>query len=165
MDELVQRYAHAATSSNLKCDQYHLDTDILMAIALSGGLAAPLARVKYLHDATAYDVLLKKWVIMVRYKASVRHWKKDWNPKTIARISLNYWLGDQCSQCQGTGFPVLKGIPTRSAKACAVCDGSGRAPLHCNRFIRDPVLDMYQELHSIFDRARERAQHKLRGRA
>lgn len=163
MADLVQRYAHAATSSNLKVDEYHMDADVLMAVAMSGGLAASMSRIKYLKDATCYRPLLLAWTGVVGKKATLRHWREDWSPVRVAKISLDYWLTDQCPACQGTGFPVLQGIPTRSPKACATCNGQGRRPLDCERRMRDPVLDMYEDLCAIFDKSRQRASLKLRG--
>lgn len=163
MPDLVQRYARAVSSSDLQCDAYHVDTDVLMAIALAGGLAAPLSRVKYLHEASAYKGLLATWRGIVCRKAALRHWPSHVNPMLVAKVSLDYWIGDQCIDCNGTGFPVLRGIPTRSPKACAVCDGSGRRPIQCPRQIREQALDMYQDLCAIFDKAAQRAKRKLRG--
>lgn len=161
MSRLIERYTHAVTSSSLKTDAYHLDTEVLMAMALAGGLAASMARVKFLHDATAYRALLVAWTGMVQAKARLRHWKAHWNPAWIAQASLDYWLDDLCRACDGTGFPLLPGIPTRSTRVCAACDGTKLKPVGGDRRQREPTLDMYEELCGIFDKARLRARRKL----
>lgn len=161
MARLTERYTHAAVSSNLKNDAYHLDTDLLAAMKLAGGLAGSMARVKYLHDAAAYKALLAAWTGMVIYKAAVRQWKGDWSPKAVAKISLDYWLDDQCDACNGVGFPLMVGIATRSTKVCPACDGSKLNPLRCDRRLREPALDMYEALCDVFDKARIRASKKL----
>lgn len=162
MPDLAQRYAHAATSSNLKCDQYHADADVLMAVAMSGGLAASLARVKYLRDASAYRALLTAWRGVVSHKARLRKWPADTNVQAIAKISLDYWLTDQCPDCDGTGFPMHPSIPTRDSRPCRTCSGSGRRPLSCPRQHRELALDLYGELGDAFDKATVRAKRKLR---
>lgn len=161
--DILRRYTRAVVSSNLKSDEYHMDTDTLAAAALASRIGVLLYRVKYVRDAHAYRPLLVMWRKAVRRMAAQRHWREQWNPTRIAKLSLDYWIGDQCDPCNGTGFPMLEGIPTRSPKMCQHCEGTGVKKVECPRQLREPTLDMYQELLSMADKFEANTVTKLRG--
>ena len=160
---LAQRYARAAISGNLKNDEYHYDTDVLAAMALSSTYGGLLFRVKYCYDAASYHQLLAKWTWIVSTKAVRRKWPDNTPIDKIASLSLNRWLNSVCPACTGRKNETIFNTPTLSDKECRLCNGTGETELRCNPRIRDFVLDMIEELFCDQRKAAERAIRK-RGR-
>lgn len=162
MTKLAQRYARAVGSTDLHNDEYHSDTDVLAAVALSSALGATLFRVKYFNDPHSYYRILDDWRRLVARKAALRHWPEHIDVDEVARRSLRYWLHDRCAECDGRGYYPVPGTPMLSDKACRRCGGSGREPLAVPKVIADYVHDMVEELHDMERSAGARAMKKLK---
>lgn len=161
--KFAQRYAKAITSTNLRCDIYHRDTDQLAAAALSGQIGAPLLRVKYANDATAYASLLVKWQALVQKKSLHRRWPKHVIPHKVALASLNYWLNDVCPACSGKAYEALPKVPNvLSDTQCKACNGQGKRALVCEANWYDYIADMVEELDDMARHAAGVAMRKLR---
>ncbi len=158
---LVQRYARAAESGNLRNDEYHYDTDVLAAMALSSTYGGLLFRVKYCNDAASYRYLLDKWTWIVSTKAVRRKWPDNVKIDKIAFLSLTRWLNSVCPACTGRKNETIFNTPSLSDKQCALCNGTGETELRCNPAIRDYVLHMIEELFSDERKAAARAVRKL----
>lgn len=159
---LAQRYVRAVGSGNLKSDEFHFDTDVLAAMALSSTYGGLLFRAKYFNDPSSYRRLLAQWTWIVATKAARRNWPEHVPIDKVAYLSLTRWISSVCPACTGRKNEVIFNTPLLSAKACSLCDGSGQTELRCNPAIRDFVLDMIEELHMDEQRAGTRAKRKLR---
>lgn len=162
MTKLAQRYAKAVGSSDLKNDEYHADTDVLAAVALSSKLGATLFRVKYFNDPHSYRQLLDDWSRLVRHKAAQRNWPPSVDTRDVANRSLRYWFQNTCARCDGLGYDKVPGTPMLSDKACSRCGGSGTEPLVAPQLIIDFIKDMVEELADMERSAGARAMKKLR---
>jgi hypothetical protein len=158
---LVQRYAHAAGSGNLKNDALHHAPDVLAAVALSSDYGGMLFRAKYQNDLAAYQRLLHHWTWIVSCKALRRSWPEHIPINKVALISLNRWISNVCPACTGRRLETIFNTPHLSDKACRLCDGSGEAPLRVDERWRDYVLDMIEELTADEYKAAARAAKKL----
>lgn len=161
MVQLAQKYARAAGSGNLKNDDYHFDTDVVGAMALTSTYGGLLFRVKYCNDAASYEKLLHRWTWVVSTKAMRRKWPAHVAVDKVASLSLNRWLNSVCHACTGRKQTAIFNTSTLSAKNCHVCNGTGEAPLRCNAALRDYVLDMIEVLHADINKAGARAKKKL----
>ena len=158
---IIQKYSKSISSSNLKCDAYHFDTDNLAAVALSSALGSRLFRVKYAHDATSYKSLLEAWKVKVSKKAAHRRWPQHVSVENVAGTSLDYWLNDVCSICTGKGHLPLPGVPVLSDEPCPACHGTGKKPLSCEKRDKNYVKDMIEELEAMTRSAAARAMQKI----
>lgn len=158
----AQSYTRATQSNNLRCDEYHSDTDKLAAAALSGVLGGMLFRVKFGNDATTYAALLEKWVEIVTKKASHRQWPKHVTARKVAGASLDYWLNDICLVCGGKCYKHKRDNPDILTEAlCDTCKGSGKKPLVCEENWRKFIGDMVDELEDMARSAARAAMKKL----
>jgi hypothetical protein len=159
--KFAAKYCHSAMSSNLKCDEFHHDTDTLAAAALSGDLGAMLFRVKYANDATTYKALSQSWEALVETKSLMRRWPQHIAAKKVAAISLAHWLNDICLVCEGRGYEkhpsgqYLLDIP------CKACKGTAKREIICSHTERDFVGDMVNDLDALIHSAAGRAMKKL----
>lgn len=158
---LAERYVRAVGSGNLKSDEFHYDTDVLAAMALSSSFGGLLFRAKYFNDATSYRRLLAQWTWIVSAKAGRRAWPVHVPIDKVAYLSLKRWMNSVCPACTGRKQETIFNTPTLSAKNCSLCDGTGQTELRCNPAIRDYVLDMVEELYDDERRAGARAKKKL----
>jgi hypothetical protein len=161
MVKLAQRYVRAAGSANLKCDDTHFDTDVLAAVALSSKFGGLLFRVKFFNDADSYRRLLHEWTWIVSAKALRRGWGTHIAINVVADESLRRWVDGKCKVCTGLGHHKLFNTPVLSDKPCRPCQGTGEAPLKCDRRLRDYILDMTEELDAMARKAGSRARDKL----
>lgn len=161
MAKLAQRYSKATQSSDLTDDQWHTQTDILAAVALSSALGTLLFRVKYANDATTYPTLLEKWLVIVGKKAALRSWPSHIKITVVAEQSLRHWLHDVCETCAGKGYKVMEGAPILSDEPCKGCHGTGKKPLACEKRHQDYVADMVEALEQMTLRAGSAALRKL----
>lgn len=175
----AERYLNALSTSNLKDDDQHCQTEPLIAAALadlSGGsgelfgsmlLRAHIAGVPRQPTESAareLGVLLRIWTGEVARKGFERKWfniKAEWDIaaayglyKKIARASLAHWLGGECEFCHGT--KVVAG------RACTHCDGTGREPIQGGAIEREKIADMVSELEGMFQAHSARASAKMR---
>jgi hypothetical protein len=162
MAQLAQRYVRAVGSGNLRSDEFHFDTDVLAAMALSSAFGGLYFRVKYFNDVSSYPRLRDQWTWIVSQKAGRRNWPVHVPIDKVAYLSLTRWISSVCPACTGRCQETIFNTPTLSAKNCALCDGSGQAELRCNPAIRDYVLDMIEELFIFEYKAGARAKKKLR---
>jgi hypothetical protein len=159
---LAERYARATQSGNLRNDELHVTTDVLMAMALSSNFGSLLVRVKYANDATLYRRLLDQWTWIVSNKALRRTWPDHIPVDKVAFLSLRRWLNSVCPACTGHGKVKELGAPVLSERDCPLCQGKGETELRCDSRVRDYVLDMVEELELDVLRAVQRAKKKLR---
>lgn len=163
--KLIQRYSRSINSSNLMDDQFHHQTEVLAAAALAS-MTAPLAtelfRVKFGNDASTYPTLRTKWIEIVAFKASNRHWPKDISPSQVAKLSLDYWLNDLCTACGGHGTTLVDGVPSvRQDIPCRQCRGTRKQPLEVRKALHDYVADMVETLEDMTIYAGGLAMRKL----
>jgi len=175
----ADRYLHALSTSNLKDDAQHHQTEALAAAALadlSGGsgelFGSMLLRAKINgvprqaieSAAQELGVLLRVWTGEVARKGFERKWmniKAEWDIKAayamyakIARVSLAHWLGGECECCHGTKIV--------ESRACTHCGGTGREPVQGGAIEREKVLDMVSELEGLYQAHSARAAAKMR---
>lgn len=123
-------------------------------------------------DATALESgvahvaqLLRVWTAEVTKRGRARRWVPEntaWDAaaaiklyRTVAEHSLAHWLNGLCEPCGGSGVAMVG--------ACKCCKGSGKAELAMAAgFVREHVLNMVSELHSIADSHAARAGAKMR---
>jgi len=128
--QIIKKYSRAIGSSNLKDDATHHHTEVLAAVALSGGIGNLLFRVKYYDDKTSFNTLLEHWRDIVKAKASLRNWPLDINRNDVARESLEYWLNDLCLTCKGRGhLPTVEHDRVLEDDDCPACLGTARRPI------------------------------------
>lgn len=158
----AEHYARATISNNLKCDEYHTDTDQLAASALSGDLGSLFFRVRYANDHTSYRPLLEKWREVVAKKAAYRGWPDNIKPPVIAELSLNHWINSVCPACTGKAVAPLPGVHNvMSDDPCPACEGTGLKPLICGYRERRYVEDMVEEMSEAARTAAGVAMNKL----
>lgn len=119
-----------------------------------------------LESAAAHvGQLLRIWTAEVTKRGRARRWVPEntaWDAacaiklyRTVAERSLAHWLGGLCETCTGSGV--------HESRACMCCSGTGKAELAMAAgFVREHVLDMVSELHSIADGHAARAGAKMR---
>lgn len=159
---IIQQYASAIRSGNLKDDAQHHSTEVLAAAALASTIGSKLFRVKYAADATTYQALLTEWHAIVQSKAAHRGWPEAISRSQIARLSLNYWLNDLCDACGGFGVEMVRDVPNvRSDIACKVCHGSAKRPLKGNQDTIKYTTEMVESLDAITRHAAGQVMRKL----
>ncbi|MDT0355673.1 hypothetical protein RJO15_07850 [Herbaspirillum huttiense F1] len=160
---VIEKYARAVNSTNLKDDEHHHSTEALAAVALcQTRLASKLFRVKYAADATSYAALLEKWTEIVTFKSLLRTWPIEVSPKKVARLSLDHWLNDVCQECGGTGVQALPGhLNVLSDLPCRVCSGTAKRAVQAKHNIKSYVSDMVEALESMTIQAGGEAVKKL----
>ena len=129
---VIEKYARATTSSNLRDDHHNHQAEPLAAIALAGigGIGPILWRVKYANDASSYHQLLRDWTEIVFKKAGCEGWPRDVSPRHISKMALDQFILDRCQACEGTGrAPHPGNAQVRSDDECPVCHGTARQPL------------------------------------
>lgn len=157
--QIVQRYATAAVSSNLKNDEHHTATDVLAAVALSSDIGHLLFRLKYCNDRSVYGRLLDAWVAKIGKKAARRGWLH--NAERVAVAALQHWINDVCPSCSGRGHKKMPDAPMLCDEACELCNGSGKRALRCDDDIVELVKDSLQMLDSLTYEAGGNAMRKL----
>jgi hypothetical protein len=162
---LAERYARATLSGNLRNDALHNVTDVLAAMALSGGLSGRLVRVKFANDWSGYKRLLDHWTWIVSEKAVRRTWPDHIPVDTVAHLSLRHWLCSICPACTGLKRIKVLGAPVLAERDCPVCRGTGMVELRCEPRLRDYVLDMVEEVDGAFRNGMARASRKLSRRS
>lgn len=157
--KIIERYAGAVNTSDLRDDERHHQTDILAAVALSSKLGSLLHRAKNANDQYSIIPLLELWRAACKRRAKEDKWKKV--AEEVADISLWYWLDDLCQVCKGRGHPVIIDTPTLEAATCQDCHGTGRKKLQCSENIKGLVLDGVQILDRMANEAGCKAAKKL----
>lgn len=176
----AEKYLVALTTSDLRDDELHHQTETLAAAALadlSGGsgdvFGSLLARAKYADGVPRQvfesgnhnlAVLLRTWIKVVTEKGLARQWlkiKHEWDIKAahgiyekIARVSLAHWLAGQCEVCNGTKIAA--------GRACTHCAGTGLEPVKGGALEVERIKDMISELEGIYQAHSARARAKMR---
>lgn len=166
---IIETYSRATQSSNLIDDAHHHATEKLAAVALAGEagtitrrLGNMLFRVKYANDGTTYAALKDAWTEIVIEKAALRGWPKDVSARKIARLSLDYWHNDICTECGGTGHKPLPHIPNvLSDDPCPACNGTAKKPIQVKHNLQQYVEHMVDEIECATARAGGDAMRKL----
>jgi len=149
---IVQKYSRACTSSNLKCDSRHSDTDILGAVALCGVALGPLLlRAKYSttesNASTVYE-LKRAWLDVVAKAAFIKNWPEEISAKKVTAISIAFWMCDVCPECKGRKSDKIDNTPCLTGVDCAVCNGTGKVLPECDKEHLPYVMQMASELES-----------------
>jgi len=179
MAKFIERYVRSVTSTDLRDDATHHNTEALAASAIAdvdGGIGALLCRAKYadgtvakLHESGTKKLasLLREWESRVIKKGTERKWvsaNTEWDAnaamalyKRVAHASLAYWLDSRCEGCKGA-----KQTPER--RICEVCEGTGQAPLpnDLGGLAKEKTLDMVSELEDLLQSHNRRAAQYLR---
>ena len=177
----VENYLKALTTSDLRDDEQHRQTEALAASALAdmaGGsselFGSLLTRAKYANgvprktfESGNHDlaVLLRVWVDVVTAKGRARAWlkiKHEWDIaaahgiyRKVALHSLAHWLGGECTACNGTKI--------NAGRACTHCvDMPGREPIQGGALEVDRIKDMVSELEGLHQAHCARAGAKMR---
>ena len=177
----ADRYIASLSASNLRDDAEHHQAEPLLASALAaaemnGELGPLLHRVKYAGTIERQNFvgnpanlaqLLRLWIAEVTKRGRARKWMSEnteWDAtaarklyRTVAEVSLAYWLDSTCKCCSGTGLAVRQ--------KCKPCGGSGTAQIDvagCGGFVLERTKDMVGELHNIVITHASRAAAKLR---
>lgn len=161
MTTIYKRHAKAATSSNLKCDTDHHDTDVLAAVALSSEFGSLLFRVKFANDPTSYSRMREEWRWHVKKHAAVMGWPENIRDDLVADQSLKYWMNNLCRICGGKGKKKMEFVEILSDDPCEFCNGTGKAEIQCNRHIKKYVWKMAGALDGVLTSASVRAVDKL----
>ena len=177
----ADRYVHALNATSLKDDAENHQAEPLLASALAAvelgaDLGPLLHRVKYASTIERQDFvanpanlaqLLRLWIAEVTKRGQARKWmseRTEWDAtaarklyRTVAEVSLAYWLDSTCKCCNGTGMALRRN--------CQACAGSGTAQIDvagCGGFVLERTKDMVGELHNIVITHASRATAKLR---
>jgi hypothetical protein len=165
MMHIVQKYSRACTSSNLKCDERHSDTDILGAVALCGVPFGPLLlRAKYATtESTASTIfeLKRAWLDVVAKTAFIKHWPKNISVKKVTATSIAHWMCDVCPECKGRKSDQIDNTPCLTGVDCTTCQGTGKVGPDCDREHMAYVIKMAYALDEEFLNARSGAVRAL----
>lgn len=134
--KIIDRYAGAIHSSNLKHDERssNSDTDVLGAFGLADRrlaatdhpLAVPLTRL-FMGDGAASRVIVEVLADMARGKAPALHTDiTQTQAVDMARACLAWHRDSACKSCGGHGQLVIKGSTTIGGAICKACKGTGR---------------------------------------
>jgi hypothetical protein len=133
---IAKKYAKAAVSSNLKCDERHSDVDVLMAVALCRVPLGPLLlRAKFsTTESNAGNILeLKRaWLDVVAKTAFMKSWPEKISVKKVMATSIEYWMNDICPECKGRKSDQIDNTPCLTGVDCHVCNGTGKRPIPCD---------------------------------
>ncbi len=144
-----ERYTSATRSSNLRDGPNHHATDILAAMAWSGGFGAILIRLKIGLDHTSYPQAIEQWRAKVTEMADKKHWPTRISPDRVANESMKYWLNNICDGCTGLRYVKHEKSPTLQSEMCPCCDGTGVKPMPFAAEIRRYAIDALTELAEI----------------
>ena len=175
----AEKYLAALTTSDLRDDDQHSQTEALAAAALAdltgGGdvfgsllsramIADGVPRQAFESGTENLGVLLRVWTAAVTRKGLDRQWLKIKHPwdinaahaiyAKIARVSLAHWLGGECTCCNGTKIA--------NSRACTHCTGTGREPIQGGAIERAKIADMVSELEGLYQSHSARAGAKMR---
>lgn len=160
---IIQKYARATTSSNLKCDDSHHDVDALMAVALCGVPLGPLLiRAKIGNEESAYRALQPAWLDVVAKTAFMKNWPEKIKVKVVAEKSLRHWMNDACPTCTGRKSDRIDNTPCLSGVDCVDCGGTGKRPVDCDQTHEPYVTRMVYALDTTIMNASCSAQEKDR---
>lgn len=136
--KIIDRYASAIRSSNLKHDERstNADTDVLGAFGLADKrlsamdhpLSIALTRL-FMGDAAASRQIVEILANMARSKAPALHISiTKVQAQDMARACLAWHRDSTCKTCGGHGQFVIKGSTTIGGAICKACHGTGKIP-------------------------------------
>lgn len=130
---VIERYATAALSEDLKDRGQFSDINILIAAGLSGisnSWASSLLRLKNSNDSAEYIACLVGAKNAARKLSGPLKWKiSDAQIGRLAKKTLEYWIADICPTCLGRGAANISGTPMLEDLPCDQCAGTGRRKL------------------------------------
>lgn len=116
---MIEKYAAATRSTNLRNDPYRSSIDAIMAMGLAAPQVASTAiRAKFAAHPAAIHQLYKLLIAKTLAKAATRKWPADVCPVRVAKETVNFWLDSSCRVCTGTKFV--------DHRECPLCQGSGK---------------------------------------
>jgi hypothetical protein len=160
MTNIRKRYASDCSTSDLRDDERHHNTDSLAAVALgASAFGAALLRAKHAQHTTME--LIETWREMVLEKAIKKGWANI--AEEVADISLWHYLDNGiCQTCNGRGAAVIAGSPILADVVCVPCAGTGHTPRVFDTHIREGVMLGLQMLASIESRSASGASWKIK---
>lgn len=158
--KIIERYAKAVNSSDLRDDERHHSTDVLIAMAMASRMGSLLHRAKHGGDQHSILPLLEAWREMCQARSVKGRWQAVY--EEVADISLWHWLDDICRTCHGRKYEVTPDTPVLADIICPDCNGDGRKKLQCDEQIRVLVLDGVQALERMAQEAGRKARENLK---
>lgn len=145
MTNILNRYASAVRSSNLRSQEATIqsDTDVLGAVGLAAKrnpLAMALARL-FCGDNRSARELVEILSGMAWTKSKALNIKlKRVQADSMAQAVLAWHRDGVCRACGGHGFQLIQGAPSIGDQACPACRGTGRVPFETHFSVeRRPV--------------------------
>lgn len=155
--KMLERYATAARSTNLRNDERHSAIDAIVAMGCADVPYGSLAiRAKYGDFISAKAELLSMFESRCVQRAKARKWPVEVQPGSVAKVTVGYFLSPSCRSCTGAkeiGFRV-----------CPDCEGTGTRPIDATPQERPFVDDGLAFLNQTVARAVTAASAKLRSR-
>lgn len=110
-----------------------------------------LWRAKYSLDRAVFPELRARLMADVVHHAVRRHWPRPERvmARQLACRVLDWWVFGVCATCTGRRYQKMPGAPGLSARACQVCDGTGRRALV--GLVPPDLLKRAEEIASILD--------------
>lgn len=162
---MLEKLAHAETSSDLRHYPTPCAVDVLTAAGLAG-IHAPihlaLYRLKYLNDAEEMGAC-KQLFIRWAYRSMCNRGVASQGASRLGVQALTQWVADVCECCKGRGFQIIPGAPSLSDRPCGACKGSGKRPIRGVSAESEVIRDVISRAESAINSIQERLEQKLRG--
>lgn len=161
---IVKRYARAVISSNLKCDEWDRDINVLMAMALCRVPIGALAiRAKIANDLGALRQLKAGIREIIAKLAFIESWPDEIKVSVVTAVAIDYWFNDVCPECYGRKSDQIDNTPCLSGVDCSVCEGSGKRVVPCSEQQKKYVMRMVYSIDESMLHARNSSAKMLGG--
>jgi hypothetical protein len=132
-----ERYICASTTSDMRMHEYPCDADKLLAAGYASRgdarkmLGLRLYRMQNTADRDSVGTVIEQAHAWLQGRMS----RKGNRPLPLAQSNalivqtLQWWLAQRCTYCNGIGFDIIEGTPALSQFECAACRGTGITPL------------------------------------
>lgn len=152
---MLERYASATRSTNLRNDERHSAIDAVVAMGVADEPLGSLAiRAKFGdHPGAVYD-LREALHTRCKSRAVSRKWSDAVDPAVVADIALAYFLYPQCASCTGAG--------EIGYRVCPDCQGAKTRKILASAEQQPHVFDTIAFLNQSVSRAQRAASVRLR---
>lgn len=144
---MAERITRAELSDDLRHYEYDCSVDVLAAVGMATASINPaylaIYRLKFNNDVASKDTVKQVFTVWA-YNSMSRRGMPTQSATRVAAQAMQKWLFDVCQVCGGTGYPVIIGTPSLSAKPCPSCGGSGRQRLHASPDMKDVIQDIFE---------------------